>query len=174
MFAIILNILDRMISESFDLISPLPRDECVRRLGKETGSKWGIFHRAPVTGYVKKTSLLLRKNICYRNHFQLCLLGQFHEENGRTRLRCRFGWEPFTTASMIVVWSGLVLAAIATFVAWLVGHELIPDSPVPLFGVLLFCFGFSFVPMIIGRWLAYNEPKFLIAFLRRTIDAREA
>ena len=60
-----------MLSRSFDLISPLARDECVRRLREKTESDWyaRFVSNKPVVGRVEKTSFRIFKRIAYRNSF---------------------------------------------------------------------------------------------------------
>jgi hypothetical protein len=166
-----------VIAKSFDMTSPLPREECVRRLQASVDRSWLQLGGQSVIGYVGQTKLRLHKRIWYRNSFQQYLFSKLQDENGHTRLRCRLGLHPFIWASS-VVWFGFVIViggamSLKLITALLQGHGLVDQNAwmgvaVPIamlvFGVALqqFC-GF------LGR----NEPEFLVEFLRRCIDACE-
>ena len=167
-----------MASKSFDLISPLPRDECVRRLRALTGRAWIVFSGRPVIGYVGERSLRLSKRVWYHNSFQVCLFGDFLEENDQTRLRCRFGIHPLDAAFMAVWFAGVLLiggAMSATTVASLLsGRDSIPANAWLVIVFPLLMLGLGVAMITFGKFLSRNERRFLIDFLGRTIDACEA
>jgi hypothetical protein len=167
-----------MASKSFDLISPLPRLECVRRLREMTDRVWKVFGGKPVIGYVGESSLRLSKRIMGGNSFQDCLHATLVEEPDQTRLRCRVGMHPLVSA-FIVVWFGGVLlmggAMSAEIIAdWLAAHDPIPPGRWLGIAVPLLMLGMGVAVVKIGKHLARDERVFLLDFLRRTIDAREA
>src|SRR5262245_31108628 len=85
-----------MLPKSFDLISPLARDECVRRLRANTESSWfpAFSSNKPVIGRVEDTAFQIHKFIRYQNSFAPCLSAELDDEDGRTRVRCRLGLHP--------------------------------------------------------------------------------
>lgn len=85
-----------------DLISPLSREECVRRLSSKTGTAWD---GTAVIGSVGETAFRLRKRISYRNSFQASLSGKLIDDRQGTRLHCSGGPHPFVTA-FLAVWIG--------------------------------------------------------------------
>jgi hypothetical protein len=146
-----------MWPNSFDLISPLARDECVRRLRANTESSWvpGVFRNKPVSCRVEYSSFRIRKRIAYRNSFQPHLSGELSEEDGRTRIRCRLGMHPAVVAFMVIWFGGVVIGS----------------GRVAMGAIGLVCCG---VALGLGRFAGRNEPRFLLDFLRDTIAAREA
>jgi hypothetical protein len=165
-----------MWPKSFDLVSPLAREECVRHLRANTESPWvpAVFSKKPVAGDVGDTWFSLRKHIAYRNPFQPLLSGDLLDEGGRTRVRCDLDKIRLSVIAFMVLWFGFVLIiggrmavmsairAGALAAAW-------PDI-VPL--AIMLAGGAAFVGL--GLFLARNEQRFLLDFLRDTIAAREA
>jgi len=167
-----------MWPESFDLLSPLARDECVRRLRAKTESWWfpPIFSNKPVVGYVEDTSFLIRKRITHSNPFQPHLEGDLVDEDGRTRVRCDFGMR-LTVVAFMAIWFGFLLfmagtTAIGAIVALLGGHSPANNVWENIAGpALMMALGAAFVRLC--RFSARNERQFLVDVLRDTIDARE-
>jgi hypothetical protein len=166
-----------MLLKSFDLMSPLARDECVRRLQANTASPWArLLSTKPVVGRVEDTSFRIRKRLeAFNNPFQPHLWGELLDEDGRTRVRCRFGMNEFVVIFM-AFWLSVVLiaggpvaiSAIASLLrggaqadAW---RSIVMAAAMPAFGV-------AFVGL--GLFSARNERRFLLDFLRGTIAARE-
>src|SRR5262249_30190429 len=86
--------------ETVVLDSPLPRDECVRRLREAVENE--LPAHARVVGRVDDSSLRLRKRlIAARNSFQTCLTATIEDEGGSTRLFCRFGPHGFVVVFML-------------------------------------------------------------------------
>jgi hypothetical protein len=163
-----------MASESLDLISPLPRDECVRRLQVATDRWWALFGSRPLVGHVGESFLRVRKRIGYGNSFQCRLSATLEDEGSRTRLRCRLGMHPSVTLFMAFWFCGVVLIGaevlVSTAAALLRGDA----SAQAWMGIIgpfgMLAFGVALVAF--GRFLARNEREFLLNFLRATIDAR--
>ena len=166
---------------TFDLISPLPLAECIRRLRAATDSGFAIAGSKPVLGAVGDTSITLRRRSFYRHSAQYWLSGQFVETGGETRLHCTVGMHPFMR-TLLDYWVGAVmlgggyvfLRAVRMFFA---AHGALPD-PWPdtlwLGLVLLPLFlGFGIVLLVFGDQLSPDEPRFLVEFVARTIDAVE-
>ena len=124
-------------------------------------------------GRIGKTSLRLHRRIRYRNSFQTQLFAQLVDEGHRTRLHCRFGFHPFITV-FIVVWCGfaLVLGGAMSIPLLKAGS---PTSQQWLGVVIPFALLAFLVAMVqFGRFLSRNDPQFLIDFLCRTLEARDA
>ena len=151
-----------------DLISPLPREECVQRLRMNTGSAWD---GATVIGSVGENSFRLRKKIFYRNSFQASLSGKFVDDQQGTRLHCRVGLHPFVTA-FLIVWIGGVLIGCVAMIASLVSGA-IPANRWPQAAIPFLMLAGGVALLKVGQFLSRDEADFLVDFLRRTLDARE-
>ena len=175
-----------------NFIAPFPREECLRRL-RETvqqdsgpvgsgfgigGSTW-IARKSGVVGKIGDTKICLRKSLSRQirisnsfqpnNSIQTYLFGQLKDDGGQTRLKCRLGMHPLVIA-FLVFWFGISMFLI---------HFSRRSSLLNVFGerhvvafLLLGSLGSAL--LIFGRYRARGEEKFLIDFLRRTIDVREA
>jgi len=157
---------------AFDLISPLLREECVRRLRSNIDPAWG----GTVVGSVGDASFRLRKQIYYRNSFQYSLFGRLNDDNGQTRLHCRMGLHPVVCA-FLVVWFGGVLAACAAIsirMASVLAGGSLPENMWPgvMIPFLMLAGGVALV--MAGKYLARDERAFLIDFLRRSVEARDS
>jgi hypothetical protein len=164
-----------MAFATLDLISPLPRDECVRQLRERTGCGWLPFGPKAVVGRVGRRSLCLRKRIYYASSFQSILFASLVDDGRQTRLHCRFGMHPFVM--LFIAWFVVaIMFGGAPFVDPIV-RELQGDGPsqawmdpIARLGLLLF----TGALVAFGRFLARNEREFLENFLYATIDARPA
>jgi hypothetical protein len=154
----------------FDLISPLPCEECVQRLRMKADPAWS----GSVVGSVGETSFRWRKRIGYRNSFQYSLSGKLINDNGQTRLHCRIGLHPFVRA-FLVFWFGVVVIGCGMVTVSIVGGlargaplaTLQPGTAIPF---LMLAGAFALV--MFGRYLGRDESDFLIDVLRQTLDAR--
>jgi hypothetical protein len=164
------------IAMRFDLVSPLPLRECVRRLRAATDGIWAIGGSKPVQGTVRDTSIRLRKRIDYRNSMQCWLSATCVEDNGRTRLSCVVGLHPFVHR-FLEIWIGAVLvisgAVLAKMIRLWLGAGLLPQDLWLGVGFPLVMAVFAALLLWFGDYLVRDEPEFLVEFLERTIDARE-
>jgi hypothetical protein len=165
-------------TRTVDLVSPLRRDECVRRLRENVDAGFGLHGTRSVIGQIGDTSFTLRQRVGYRNNFRTILRGTFLEESRATRLHCRSGVHPIARA-FILFWLAAVLVGACVF-AWPIIASLIHGQqahPGPQLGtlvvpVLMFCFGVALTK--VGRRMARGEHEYLIGFLAKQLDAREA
>jgi hypothetical protein len=165
------------MARSFDLMSVLNREECVRRLRAKTQSRWfaPAHGDKPVVGHIGETSFRICKRIAYRNSFQSHLSGELCDEDGGCRVHCRFGMHPAVVAFM-AIWFGVVLlgggtVAIGAIGSLLKGHASTDVwTSIVLPGSMLAC-GAAMVGL--GHLLCRNEQPMLVDFLRDTISARE-
>lgn len=163
---------------TFDLVSPLPVQECIRRLRAATDGGLSIAGTKPVLGTVGERSIRLRQRTLYRHTAQVWLSGDFSEDGGETRLHCRLGMHPYFR-TFLKYWTAVVMVVAGTFFVhaarvWLTEPEAV--SPHLWIGIvlpLLLC-GFGVVLLKFGDQIPGEEPRFLIEFLERTIQAREA
>jgi hypothetical protein len=161
-----------------DLVSPLPRGECVRRLRENVGSYWGIGSGHRVIGEVGGDNIRLRKRIYYRNSFQPTLRGRLSDTpDGGTRIRCEFAELPMlpvliAVAVLIVLIAGMTVSLLAKSGVQL--HN-VPTAAIvaPLLSLPFFA-ALGFGVVYIGRRFARDEPRFLVDFLAKTLEARES
>jgi hypothetical protein len=163
-----------------NFIAPFARDECLRRLrtGVET-SKSGVV------GKVGDNDIRLRKSFPHDPHdnynaFQTYLFGNLTDDGNQTRLQCRLGMHTDRfTFTFMVLWFGLVLfmwfslltgSGIVTTVN-ASGEEYIVEGS-GRFVLPIFFSAFPAVLFIFAWYSARNEQKFMIDFLRKTIDVR--
>jgi hypothetical protein len=152
-----------------DLISPLPRVECVARLRSKVGTAWD---GSTVIGSVNENSFRLRKRIFYRNSFQASLSGKLIDDNGQTRVHGRVGLHPFVTA-FLSVWIGIVLIGCMWMIESLVSGA-IPANRWPQAAIPFLMLVGGVAILKVGQFLSRDEADFLIDFVRRTLDARDS
>jgi hypothetical protein len=160
-----------MSPKSFDLVSPLSRDECVRRLRAKTKSPWvpAVFSDEPLDGDVENTWFRLRKRIAYGNPFQPHLSGELLDEDGRTRVLCRYEFR-LTVVIFMAIWFGGVL--IGGGAVALRGHTPAAAWAAITCTAFMVAGGVGFIGL--GLLFARNERQFLIDILHDAIVAREA
>jgi hypothetical protein len=161
-----------------DFLSPLPRAECQQRLHRHVSSEWSLVTDSGVVGSIDGDSFRLRKKIYYRNAFQKHLYGALSDApGGGTAIHCEaremdLRWV-FILAGVI---AALAFAGVA--LTMFTHRAQLHDVPmVALIGPALV------VPLLVaimvgavalGRTISRNEPQFLVAFLKRTLDAKDA
>jgi hypothetical protein len=160
----------------FELVSPLPLAECVRRLRAATDGRWAIAGNKPVLGFVGDKTVRLRRRTEYRQG-SCWVSGDFVEEFGWTRLHGRTGLHPMLRG-VLEIWIGGVLAlggfvlfrTVRTYLSEGVTTEMLwLGVALPL--VML---GFGVLLLIAGEYFPADEPRFLIEFIARTIEGHEA
>jgi hypothetical protein len=161
-----------MWPKSFDLISPLARDECVRRLRANTQSWWFPFSKKPVVGEVEDTWFWLRKSIPYHNSFQPHLSGDLLDEGGRTRVRCDLEIR-LTVIALVAFWFGFMVIGGGTLAMRAIRGGA-PAEALLYLAVLALILAGGAVVVGLGLFFARSERRFLVDFLRDTIAAREA
>jgi hypothetical protein len=169
-------------------IAPFTREECLRRLRTAVepmravsfvaGSPQ-ITSKSDVVGKVGDENIRLRKvpNPGISNGFQTYLFGRLTDDGDQTRLRCRIGMHLFPVA-FLVLWFGALLFMSFLLLGNMVIKVNTPSDSSTIEGwwvfivpLLFACFGGAF--FIIGRYCARDEERFLIDFLRKTINARQ-
>jgi hypothetical protein len=167
----------RIAPMAFDLISPLPLRECVRRLRAATDGAWSMRGTKPVQGTVRDTAVCLRKRMYNRNALQCWLSGKLTEENGHTRLHCAVGMHPLFRVFLEMWVSGVVVISGAVLIKnlrlWLDGQGPLSANEWLALGVPLVMLGFGLLLLLFGDKLSTDEPTFLLEFLEHTIAARE-
>lgn len=121
-------------------------------------------------GRIGRDSFRLHARIWYRNSFQTFLTGRLFDEGSSTRIQCRAGMHPVVIAFMTIWFSFLGLMQLAIISSPLRPGEQLIWSLAPF--ALMVAFGTSLIA--VGRWLARNELRGLVAFLEETIDASPA
>jgi hypothetical protein len=160
----------------FELVSPLPLGECVRRLRAATDGQWAIAGSKPVLGFVGDKSIRLRRRTEYRQG-SCWVSGNFIEEFGWTRLVGRTGLHP-ALRGVLEIWIGvvLVLGSAVVFKAARFALSEGATSQMLWLGIALplVMLGCGVVLLIAGEYFPADEPRFLIDFVARTIDGHEA
>jgi len=155
-------------TERRELHSPLSLEACRDKLRAEIGSAWNPFSgwSHAVRGSVSDKGFWIVKTKGYRNSFETEARGTWSAEGNGTRIELRLGVNRWARGIMIA-WFGFVLllwiwllVAARPMAGELRGWHLGP-------GVMLLL-GALAVPF--GRWLARNEGRFLLGFLRRTLE----
>jgi hypothetical protein len=167
---------------TFDLLSPLPLAECVRRLRGATDGMWAMAGSKPVLGSVGDTAVRLRKRSYYRHSSQIWLSGQFAQDNGQTRFHGTVGLHPLVRVVLEYWVAAVFLGGGAVFVRTVrlvfADHLLSADGPLPptfWLGIMVppLLLGFGLILLAFGDRFSSDEPRFLVEFLARTIEARE-
>jgi hypothetical protein len=166
---------------TFDLVSPLPLAECVRRLREATDSSFAIAGSKPVLGTVRETAVRLRRRSYYRQSSQCWLSGKFVEDGGLTRLHCTVGMHP-VMRTLLEYWVGAVALAggyvfLRSLRLFFNAHGALPD-PWPDYlwlGLVVppLLLGFGAVLLAFGDHNFGSDPRFLVEFVARTIDGKE-
>lgn len=156
------------------VISPLPREECVRRLQEQVDPEGSVFGKRPVIGRVRETSLRLRKRVKGRNSFQTFLFARVSPAADRTRFDCRFGMHPAVVAFM-AFWFGVLLVigglAVSELGSLWAGADALPAGlPIGAFLLGMFVFGIGLVA--IGRFASKGDVAFLTEFLLGAVNGR--
>jgi hypothetical protein len=164
-----------MSMTTFDLLSPLARPECERRLRDIVKSEWLPASNSGVVGKIDGDAFRLRKMIYYRNSFQRSLYGQMSDApGGGTRLLCE---AREMDLKWVFILAGVIVGVAFLVVLWSFFHHKIDIHDVPLVAILAPAAG---VPLLVGigtgavffgRWAARNDQQFLLDFLRQILDA---
>jgi hypothetical protein len=160
---------DALARTPVEMTSSLAPDEIARRLTAAVDSDWVLFGSKPVVGRVDKRTFRLRRRIKYRNSFQTFLFGTMVADGRATRLNCRVGTHPIVAvlmAAWLLAVGGLLIGALASASAG-AGEIATLFLAVP---AAMIAFGVGLVWL--GRWLARNEQRDLVAFLKDTVEAK--
>jgi hypothetical protein len=162
---------------TFDLISPLPIAECIRRLRAATDSSFAMAGSKPVLGMVRETAIQLRRRSYYRHGSQCWLSGKFTEDRGRTRLHCTAGMHPFVRVFLGYWVACIFVGGGAIFVHTLrtIGGAQDPLPQNLWLGLIVppLLLGFGLVLLVIGNTNFGDDPRFLVEFVARTIEGKE-
>jgi hypothetical protein len=173
---------DFISAMTFDLLSPLPLSECVRRLRAATDGMWAMAGSRPVLGSVGDRLVRLRKRTYYRHSSQVWLSRQFADDNGQTRFHGTVGLHPLVRTVLEYWVAAALLGGGAVFVRTLrllfAEHLLFVEGPLPptvWLGIIVppLLLGFCLTLLVFGDRFSSDDPRFLIEFLARTIEAKE-
>lgn len=156
------------------VITPLPREDCLRRLQEQIDPEGSVFGKRPVIGRVRDRSLRLRKRIAGRNSFQTFLYAGLVSVGSHTRFDCRFGMHPAVIAFM-AFWFGVLLFGAGGVAAELVGRADADGNairtPLAVFGPLAMIV-LGLVVVAIGRYGSKGDVAFLTEFLLGAVEGR--
>jgi hypothetical protein len=160
--------------EHIELRSPLPPEECARRLRDATERSDVSSTDPPVIGQVSESSFLLRKRLplASRNSFQTYLTGKMAGTDV-TWLSCRVGLHPFVIAFMAFWFLMLVTIGVGWVTAGVVQSPS-SDNFAPGLLILPMMAAFGVGLVVVARRVARGEKTFLLGVLRDTIEARES
>jgi hypothetical protein len=153
---------------AIELVTSTPLEECALRLREALAS-------GCVRGRFDGTKLVIARTITYRNSFQTRLVADLVEENGQTRIRCKFGMHPFVIVFMMIWLLGLFLAgggaAFLAMAEFLAGSPSDDNCASGLFPGMIMMFGLGL--LAVGRIVARGEKEFLIAFVSDTVKGEQ-
>jgi hypothetical protein len=182
---------------TFNFVSPFPLDECRRRLEANVGRErfsgsvtiMGITLSDPpipsksgVVGKIGEERFRLSRANSSGDRGALSLVGEIMSEGTQTRLRCRTGMAPFLIFFWFF-WFGMSYFILAKFFGR--GPTTLTvrlsDQAIYFFEGWWVTIFPPLIPLCVGLlgwaacyFLAYRDEDFLIDFLRKTIDVREA
>jgi hypothetical protein len=181
-----LRIASRKHADTIELISPLAPDACARLLGQAMDPPWRLFGVAEARGRVRGGRFRVRKRLRFGNSLQTVLFGAMRADGARTRIQCRFGVDP-VAKFLLVAWF-VAVALLGVVLAVLCARLLLAGPPAHAARVVgpgswalpiatavppvMLLLGYALARY--GRWLARDERRFLIDFLRRTLLATDA
>ena len=148
------------------LRTALSPQEVAARLAEITDGPLTFFGSRPLVGSVSPASLSLRKRIGYRNSWQTVLTATLEGQKGQTTIRCRF-WMHILVVAFMAVWFVLAIGGLFG----VMGAGLEGGLPVWATLIPLGLFGFGWLMLYVGRWLARQEESYLVETLRSTLDA---
>jgi hypothetical protein len=156
------------------VISPLPREDCLRRLQERIDPDGSVLGKKSVIGRIRERSLRLRKRIRGRNSFQTFLFAGVSSMGSQTRFDCRFGMHPAIIAFMafwfgaLLVMGGMAMSELGSVWA---GSDAFPlGLPIGAFLLGLIVFGIGLVAL--GRFSSKGDVAFLTEFLLGAVDGR--
>jgi hypothetical protein len=172
------------MNEQLQLYSPLPPDECARRISAAMDCERStLFSFAaltgshPISGRVEGSSIRLRKRIAYNNSFQTFLNATMRPEGAGTVIEGAFAMHPFTRFFMPIWFGGVILIGGFGFIISLLAafthssDEQRSHLPFLLGPPGMLFFGYLLVRF--GRYLARDEAAFITDFLKQTLDAHD-
>jgi hypothetical protein len=166
--------------DRIEVFSPFAPADCVSRLrgaidGGVMVSLFGVGSK-PVIGKVSESSLRLRRRIRYGNSFQTFLTATMRPEPGGTVISGACTMHPLVRI-FNVVWFAIVALFGGTLLlatGWNALYGNGGPSRETLWGILiplvLLSFGIGLVRL--GRYLARDDPQFLMDFLAQILEAR--
>jgi hypothetical protein len=188
---------------AFDLISPLPRDECVRRLRENTNPPgWKVYMTGPIgppggvkiydssvglnpkplIGYIGESDLRIAQRIGDNESSQTRLFAEIVDDGGMTRLHCFVGIHPGVAAFWAFWFISVFLAGITSVlrgddstltIAVFWWQGVFRGAWTAWVGTLLMLAA-GLGLFIYFRYLARKEDKsFLIDFVRKTLEAQK-
>lgn len=123
----------------------------------------------PVIGSATETGARLRKRTWLRNSFQQVMTIAISPEGAGARLSCRMG-PPIFGCIFLAFWTLAVTVMFAAMLGAVLQGEMPPPALIAPVLFLLTGFGVA----VLGRAISNPDGPFLLDFLRRTLDARDA
>jgi len=167
------------VNEQLRIYSPLPPDECARRISAaidpERSSFFSRVGSRPIVGRVDSSSIRLRKRINYGNSFQTFLTATVRAHDAGTVIQGEFAMHPLTRIFMPVWFGGVLFVGGASYMISVFSKVTHPsphqEASWPLLLIsagMLVC---GYLVLQFGRYLARYEAAFITEFLRSTLDS---
>jgi hypothetical protein len=156
------------------VLSPLPREDCLRRLQEQVDPEGSVLGKKLVIGRVRDRSLRLRKRIKGRNSFQTFLFAGVAAVGSQTRFECRFGMHPAVIAFMAFWFAALlvigVMAVSELGSVWAGSGSFPAGVPIGAFVLGMAVFGIGVIA--VGRFTSKGDVAFLTEFLLNAVNGR--
>jgi hypothetical protein len=156
------------------LLSPLPQDECVRRLTEAVDPWWKPLGDKAVFGKVTHEGAWLRRRTAYKNSLKQMMRLNFADEGGRTRIDCRFG----VGALVVLIAVSWILCLAAGIAGYALTMNRAPDptdpAALPLFLLPPMAAIAIVVVVLVSRASGKKDAAFLTEFVKTTLSAEPA
>jgi hypothetical protein len=161
------------VSAVTELVSPLPLEECRRRLQEQMDGPMTLFGKRPVIGIISGTTLRARKRVAHRNSFYTRLVVKLRSDGNEMVVSCWFGMHPFVIAFMIV-WFAIALFGVGGLAIPHLMARALDGRPGAWFALLVPIGMLTFGAVLLGggRYLARGERAFLTGFVRDALEAK--
>jgi hypothetical protein len=173
------------------LVSPLARDECLRRLQAQTDPLDSYMSRhvpctRPLVGVVSEEEIRVCKCIPYKNlwtflsdrrqryPYQTFLWATLHSDGDKTHIHCRFGMHPreflflaFVSVMLILFLSGVFANPAQFYDAGAETRKLWGRALIAVMALMLMC-----TTLYTGRYLARGERAYMLEVLEKALSAQ--
>lgn len=133
----------------------------------------GYAGKKEILGKVRGTDFRLQVRRCYRNSFAPFLYGQFVTVQDGTSINGEFKMHPFARVFMTGWFSFLAVFAIAALILPSRGQATATSTRFGMVFAACAMAAFGFFLVRFGRWLARDESRVIVDFLKTTLAAKD-